>query len=93
MQTITRARAADFLERETQGRFVSLYFQKADGTMRTLVGRRGVTRHLRGGSLPYDPKSRLLLTMFDVSLREYRMVNIATLVSFRVSGETFLVRD
>ncbi len=92
-QIIARDKAVRFLERDTQGRIVSVYFQKADGTMREMVCRRGVRKHLRGGELPYDPKSRLLLPVFDMTQRQYRMVNLASLVSFKVSGETFIVQD
>jgi|SRR5688572_14000125 len=90
---IKRQRAAEFLENETQGRIFSVWFQKKDGTMREMVCRRGVRKYLRGGELPYDPKSRLLLPVFDLKVREYRVVNIASLVSFKVSGETFIVQD
>jgi len=93
MLTIKRNRAIAFLEAETEGRIFSVYFQKMDGTMRNMVCRRGVTRHLRGGELPYDARSRLLLTVFDVSKHEYRNVNLASVVSFKVSGETFVVSD
>jgi hypothetical protein len=93
MQIISRFRAQRFLEDETGGRIFSVWFQKKDGTMREMVCRRGVKKYLRGGELPYDPKSRLLLPVFEVSSREYRMVNIASLVSFKVSGETFIVQD
>lgn len=93
VQIIPRQRAAQFLENETDGRIFSVYFQKKDGTMREMVCRRGVRKYLRGGELPYDPKSKLLLTVFEVSSREYRMVNIASLVSFKVSGETYIVQD
>lgn len=90
---IARDKAVRFLEQNTGGRIVSVYFQKADGTMREMVCRRGVRKYLRGGELPYDPKSRLLLSVFDMTLRQYRMVNLASLVSFKVSGETFIVQD
>ena len=61
--------------------------------MREMVCRRGVRKHLRGGELPYDPKSKSLLSVFDLTKREYRSVNLASLVSFKVSGETFIVLD
>ena len=93
VQTIKRERAAKFLESETDGRIFAVYFQKADGSMREMICRRGVKKYLRGGSLPYDAKSKLLLPVFDLSIREYRNVNIASLVSFKVSGETFIVQD
>lgn len=88
---ISARRAADFLWNETQGRIFSVYFRKKDGTMREMVCRKGVHRHLTGGTLRYDPKPKLLLPVFDMVVRDYRMVNLATLVSFNIGGETFIV--
>jgi hypothetical protein len=65
--------------------------------MREMVCRRGVKAHLRGGKLPYDPKPKLLLTVFDMQKEDYRMVNLRTLVSFniatdpKVGSETFIL--
>jgi hypothetical protein len=90
---IDRRRAMEFLWGETQGRIVSVYFEKKDGTMREMTCRRGVKRHLRGGDLPYDPKPRMLVPVFDMNLGEYRTINVGSLVSFNVGGETFVVFD
>ncbi len=91
ISTIQRRRALEFLWNETGGRIFSATFQKKDGTMRDMVCRRGVKRHLAGGNLPYDPKPKLLLPVFDMAGRDYRIVNIGTLVSFSIGGETFVV--
>ena len=88
---ISARRASEFLWNETQGRIVSIYFRKKNGEMREMVCRRYVRKHLAGGELPYDPKPKLLLPVFDMSAKDYRMVNLATLVSFNVGGETFIV--
>jgi len=88
---IDRQRAADFLWNETQGRIFTVYFRKADGDMRTMTCRRGVKSHLRGGQLPYDAKKKHLLPVFEMTPGQYRMVNLGTLVSFCVGGETFIV--
>lgn len=86
-------RAIDYLWNETGGTIFSAYFRKNDGTMREMVCRRGVKRHLAGGTLPYDAKTRLLLPVFDMQKKAYRMVNLNTLVSFNIHGETFIVTD
>lgn len=91
VHSIPRRRAMEFLWSETGGRIFSAFFQKVDGSMREMVCRRGVIRHLRGGELPYDPKPRMLLPVFDMSGGEYRTVNVGTLVSFNIGGETFVV--
>jgi len=90
---IPRRRAMEFLTNETQGRIFSAYFQKRDGTMRTMVCRRGVKRHLAGGDLPYDPRPRLLVPVWDMRTKNYRTVNVGSLVSFRIGDETFVVTD
>ena len=92
LHKISRKRAETFLWYETQGRIFSVYFQKRDGTMREMRCRRGVKKHLRGGSLQYDPQDHNLLPVFDMIAREYRMVNLGTLVSFNVGSETFIVQ-
>ena len=84
-------RAAEFLQNETQGRIFSAYFRKQNGAMREMTCRRGVKAHLSGGDLPYDPKPKLLLPVFDMHLGKYRMVNLRTLVSFNIGGETFIL--
>lgn len=88
---ISFRRAAEFLWNETEGRIFSCYFRKKDGTMREMICRRGVKVGLAGGSLPYDPKPRQLLPVFDMSISDRRMVNLATLVSFNIGGETFIL--
>ena len=84
-------RANEFLQNETEGRIFTAYFRKKNGEMRTMNCRRGVKAHLSGGNLPYDPKAKLLLPVFDMQKEEYRMVNLASLVSFNIGGETFIL--
>ncbi len=81
----------EFLQNETAGRILSVYFEKKDGSMREMICRRGVTKHLRGGELPYNPKPRMLVPVWDFGAKDYRIVNVATLVSFNIGGETFVV--
>lgn len=94
---ISPRRASEFLWNETEGRIFSAYFRKKDGTMREMICRRGVTNKLRGGQLPYNPKPKLLLPVFDMEIQDYRMVNLATLVSFNIGtdpeigSETFIL--
>ncbi len=96
---ISRRRAFDYLWGETHGLIFSTFFEKKDGTMREMVCRRYVGKYRAGGSLSYDPRSRLHVPVVDMALcrddesKPYRMVNCKTLVSFNALGETFLVAD
>jgi hypothetical protein len=89
---ISFRRAAEFLWNETEGRIFSCYFRKrTDGAMRQMTCRRGVKVGLAGGSLPYNPKPKLLLPVFDMQAQDRRMVSLDSLVSFNIGGETFII--
>ena len=94
---ISPRRAFEFLWNETEGRIFSAYFRKKNGEMREMTCRRKVRKHLRGGDLPYDPKPKLLLPVWDMNVKDYRMVNLDTLVSFNIGtdpdigSETFIL--
>jgi len=68
------------------GKFVSVTFTKKDGSLRTLTGRLGVTKHLKGGVSTLDPDQ--YITIFDVVNKGYRAVNRATIQSVTFEGET-----
>ena len=88
---ISASRAAEFLKNETSGRIFQAYSVKADGTMRKMVCRRGVRSHVTGGGLRYNPDDHGLLVVFELSKKQYRTFKIDRLVSFNISGETFIV--
>lgn len=92
VHSIPRNRAIQFLQHETEGRIFSVYFQKKDGSMRKMVCRRGVKAYLKGGDLPYDPKAKMILPVFDMAIADYRSVNLRGLVSFNIGSETFIIQ-
>ena len=61
------------------GRFVTVEFYKADGTLRKLNGRTGVTKHLRGGTKTVNDKQ--YLTIYDIVAEGYRNVAVDRIVS------------
>ena len=67
----------------------SAKFIKKDGTLREMVCRLGVKKHLKGGELAYDAKSMGYLPVFDMQKEEYRMININTLVEIKISGTVY----
>ena len=61
------------------GRFVTVEFYKADGTLRKLNGRTGVKKHLRGGTKTVNDRD--YLTVYDVVNQGYRNVAFDRIVS------------
>lgn len=57
------------LVKHTNGRFFSVDFVKKDGTLRHMVCRTNVTKHLRGGT---KTTPNTVITVFDVQKKQYR---------------------
>lgn len=79
------------LIRSTKGKIFTVSFVKKDGTLRKMNCRLGVTKHLKGGELAFDPKEYDLIPVFDLQKNAYRMINVETLVEVSVNGESFEV--
>ena len=57
----------------------SVVFLKKDGSIRKMLCRFGVKKHLKGGKLAFDPIKRGLLVVFDMQKEAYRMINLKTI--------------
>lgn len=68
----------DQLILDSEGRFVTVDFIKKDGTQRTLTGKLGVKKYLKGGVSTLDPNQ--YITIFDVRKMAYRAVNRGTIM-------------
>lgn len=69
----------------------SVVFEKKDGTLREMVCRLGVKKHLKGGELSYDPEEKNYLVVFDMQSEGYRTININTLKKIKFEGVTYEV--
>ena len=79
----------ELIELTNKGQIFSVQFVKKDGTLREMVCRLGVKKHLKGGTLNYDAKSRGLLPVFDMQKQAYRMINTKTLISAKINGVNY----
>lgn len=67
----------------------SVVFSKRDGSIREMVCRLGVKKHLKGGELKYSPEDFNYLTVFDMQKQQYRTININTLKQIKFEGVTY----
>lgn len=74
----------DDLLLSSDGKMVTVQFVKKDGTLRTLNGRLGVKKHLKGGVSTLNPAQ--YVTIYDVQNKGYRAVNRKTIVGLRIGG-------
>lgn len=65
------------------------FFKRSTGEIRKMRCRRGVTKHLKGGKLAYDPRGRQLLTVFDMESQGYRMIPADNILKLSVGGEKY----
>lgn len=67
---------------ESSNGFVTVTFVKADGTVRKMNCRMGVTKHLKGGKSTLDAAK--YVTVYDMTKAAYRAVNRDTIID--ISG-------
>lgn len=71
----------------SEGRFLTVEFTKKDGSIRTLNGRLGVTKFLKGGECTLDRTKFVIV--YDVQAKGYRAVNRETIISVKIDGVKF----
>lgn len=91
MRLISRVEAVERIA-STGGRIFTAVFVKKDGTTRTMNCRLGVSKGVKGVGLRYDPHGYGLLPVFDMEVREFRMLNVGSLLNLTVDGESYEVR-
>ena len=70
----------------------SVVFLKKDGSIRKMVCRFGVKKHLKGGSLSFEPIKRGLLVVYDMQKEGYRMINLKTISQIQMKGIEYYVK-
>ena len=73
----------DAIEIIKSKRFFSAVFTKKDGTTRYIYGRYGVKKYLKPDAKPqaYKPAERGYITVWDMQVKQYRLINTQTLIS------------
>jgi len=66
------------------------FIKRTTGELRKMRCRLGVTKHLKGGTKKYNPKTKQLLTVFDMEARGYRSIPVEGICSLTVGGQSFI---
>ena len=77
------------LNKVSNGKVFSAEFIKKDGTVRTMKARTGVVKHLKGGSLAFDPVKKKLIPVFDMDEQSYKFINFNTLQWIKIAGKKY----
>lgn len=81
------------LIKANEGKVFSVEFLKKDGTLRKMVARLGVTKHLRGGGKNTCEAYQNLVTVFDMQKEQYRNINVDTLISMKSNGNEYYFKE
>ena len=68
----------------SSGKFLTIDFIKKDGTPRTINGRLGVTKYLKGGTRTTDPNKFLVVYSNDAA--GYRAIKMDSIKAVRMDG-------
>lgn len=83
----------EFKEMVADGKIFTVEFIKKDGTLRKMNARLGVKKHLKGGTLAFDPSERNLLPVFDMQKEGYRMINASTILNIKIGGKEIVLEN
>ena len=86
--TAPKTRVQQFMEATKSGKIFSVTFEKKDGTIRTMVARRGVKKGVKGVGMSFNPDTKNLFVVYDMQKKGFRMVNLNTLIEAKVNGKT-----
>ena len=83
---------ATILEQHATGTIFSAKFiKRTDGTVRTMLCRKGVQKGVTGKGLAFDPEAKRLLSVFEMPKEQFRFINLLDLVEAHVGGVHYQV--
>ena len=93
-KTINKDKAKELIN-NSNGRIFSSLFIKKDGSHRLMNARLKVTKHLKKDAKPrpYKPSKYNLITVFDMTNKGYRMVNLDTLQTLIINKKIYNVKQ
>jgi len=90
MNKITRENAEKLIK-SSNGAIFSVQFVKADGSLRDMTARLGVSKHVNGKGMSFEPSEHDLICVFDMQAKGYRMLRLDTLRHVTTDGQTWAI--
>ena len=91
VKTIDRMKLERFIL-DQKGKIFSCVFIKKDGTIRKMSCRLGVTKGIKGTGKPISNSSNSYMTVYDMQKKNYRVINLATLINIQIGGVGYNVK-
>ena len=91
MKTINKTTAKELIK-DSKGLIFAATFTKKDGTHRLMNARTGKKYTPTGNKQPYKPSDYNLITVYDMKLQAFRMININTLTNLSINANKYLIK-
>lgn len=78
------------ISRIAGNKFISVSFIKKNGESRTINGRLGVVKHLKGGDNP-NTRNDAYLIIYSLKDKGYRTINLDSVFRVAASGKEYLI--
>jgi len=92
MKTINKTKAKELIK-ESKGKIFSTTFTKKDGSHRLMNARIGKKYTPTGKKQPYKPEEYNLITLYDMKIKAFRMLNLNTLLTLSINKENYLIEQ
>lgn len=80
-------------EKINKGLIFGAKFVKKDNSIRVMSCKIGVKKHLKGGALKFNPSERALIPVFDMVKKDYRFVNMNTVISIKFDKVVYITPE
>ena len=92
MKTINKDKAKELIN-QSNGRIFSAVFVKKDNTHRLINARLGKRYNSKTGrKAPYKAKEFNLLPVYDMKIKEFRMINFNTLLTLTINKTNYKIK-
>ena len=83
----------ELIKEMNSGKIFTAEFIKKDNTRRVINCRTNVKKYLKGGTLNFNPTAKNLLPVFDLQKKQYRFINLSTLISVTIKQKKYFIND
>jgi hypothetical protein len=92
METITKNEAKKIVDGYDSSKIFTVTFVKrTTGEVRVMNCRKGVVKHLVGGTLKYNPKEKELVGVFDMQKQAYRSIALENIQQINMDKKEYKV--
>ena len=83
----------ELIKEMNSGKIFTAEFIKKDGSRRQMNCRTNVKKYVTGKCLSFNPTAKSLLPVFDLKKKQYRFINLSTLISVTIKQKKYFIND